>query len=94
MTARLLPAGLDRLGAAVGGIVDGLGWADQLSGILPGYSDSTFSLTPVGVFQDPTVVEMEARAYPPASLGSWLRGQDRACGGPIRPLHSWTLDLL
>ncbi|MEC7946113.1 MAG: hypothetical protein VX265_01015 [Myxococcota bacterium] len=60
VTGRLLPAGLTKLGEAVGSVIDGLGWADQINAVLPGYSDARFSFTPVGLLHDPTVVEMES----------------------------------
>ena len=60
ITARLLPAGLTKLGEAVGLLIDGLGWADQVNAVLPGYSDSNVSFTPVGLLHDPTVVELES----------------------------------
>jgi hypothetical protein len=60
ITGRLLPAGLTKLGEAVGLLIDGLGWADQINAVLPGYSDSNVSFTPVGLLHDPTVVELES----------------------------------
>lgn len=62
ITGRLLPAGLDKLGEALGALVDGIGWADSINGVLPEFSDSNgnFAITPIGIIHEPTVVELES----------------------------------
>lgn len=60
ITGRLLPAGLTKLGEAVGQVIDDLGWADQINAALPAYSSSNVSFTPVGLVHEPTVVELES----------------------------------
>jgi hypothetical protein len=58
ITGRLLPSGMTKLGEALGATIDETGWSDSISSALPGYSGSVVSLTPLGVFHDPTVVEL------------------------------------
>lgn len=58
LTGRFLPKGMARLGEELGAFVDTLGWADQLSAVLPDYSGSVITLTSLGVSHDPTVVEI------------------------------------
>lgn len=58
LTGRLLPQGMAELGEVLGAFVDDLGWADQLGGVLPSYSGDVISLNALGVFHDPTVVEI------------------------------------
>jgi hypothetical protein len=59
VTVRLLPQGMTRLGAFVGEIIDGTGWSDQISAVLPGYESDIFQVRPIGVFHDPTLVVLE-----------------------------------
>jgi hypothetical protein len=59
ITGRLLPSGLVKLGEALGIIIDDLGWQDQINAVLPAVTDANFSLTPIGVLTEPTVVELE-----------------------------------
>lgn len=61
LSARIHPAGFDALGGAVGALIDGTGWADQLAAQLPAYETDWFAIRPVGVFHDPTEVVLEAR---------------------------------
>ena len=58
ITGRLLPAGMTKLGEALGATIDETGWADSISSALPGYASGVVNLTPLGVFHDPTVVEL------------------------------------
>ncbi len=61
ITARLHPSGFDALGVAAGALIDGTGWAQQLEAQLPAYETDWFAIRPVGVFNDPTEVVLEAR---------------------------------
>jgi len=56
VSLRLLPQGMDRMGAFVGQIIDGTGWDTQIAAILPAYESSLFQIRPVGVFHEPTDV--------------------------------------
>ena len=58
MAARVLPSGLDALGAQLGALVDETGWADLISEQLPELDGGWIGLQPVGVLHDPTVVAM------------------------------------
>lgn len=58
ITLRLLPQGMARMGTFVGQIIDDIGWADQIAGLLPGYEGDIFQVRPVGVFHDPTLVDL------------------------------------
>ena len=58
MAARVLPSGLDALGAQLGALVDETGWADLISEQLPALDGGWIGLQPVGVLHDPTVVAM------------------------------------
>lgn len=60
MTARLLPNGLTKLGQSLGAAIDGLGWQATLAASLPAYESDIFAIRPVGIFNDPTVVAIEA----------------------------------
>ncbi len=55
-TARLLPAGLDRLGPVLGSVIDGAGWAEGLEAGLPSVQFDYLSLTPDGLTHDDTDV--------------------------------------
>lgn len=57
---RLLPAGMQRLGGFVGSIIDGTGWADQLSALLPSYEGDLFQIRSQGITHDPTIVDLES----------------------------------
>ena len=59
LSARLLPRGLDRIGAEVGALIDNTGWSTTISSQLPGVSGDWYAITPVGVVHDPTVVALE-----------------------------------
>jgi hypothetical protein len=61
ITARIHPAGFEALSGALGALIDGIGWADQLADQLPAYETDWFAIRPVGVFHDPTEVELEPR---------------------------------
>ncbi|MBM76567.1 MAG: hypothetical protein CMK59_14260 [Proteobacteria bacterium] len=58
ITARLLPLGMDVLGAQLGAALDDTGWTEQISAQLPETDWGTGGLYPVGVVQDPTVVAL------------------------------------
>ncbi|MBN2799376.1 MAG: hypothetical protein JXX28_09540 [Deltaproteobacteria bacterium] len=58
MTLRVGPEGLDHLGAMVGGMVDQMGWEDQLMAAFAPIDAGSFSLTPVGLRHLPTEVEL------------------------------------
>ena len=60
MTARLLPAGLATLGASLGATIDSLGWQEALAASLPGYESDLFAIRPVGIFNEPTRVDITA----------------------------------
>ena len=59
MSARLLPNGLDVLGAAIGQQIDESGWADQISAELPETDWTWIGFRPVGVVHDPTLLRLE-----------------------------------
>ncbi len=59
-TGRLLPAGLEVLGAQLGGMIDDYGWADMISSAMPSYESEFVSFYAVGASHDPTVVVLEA----------------------------------
>ena len=59
MSARLLPNGLDVLGAAIGQQIDESGWADQISAELPETDWTWIGFRPVGVVHDPTLLRVE-----------------------------------
>ncbi|MBL8616935.1 MAG: hypothetical protein JNM72_15100 [Deltaproteobacteria bacterium] len=60
MTARLLPNGLSKLGESLGAAIDGLGWQATLAASLPAYESDIFAIRPVGIFNEPTEVTIEA----------------------------------
>lgn len=59
LSARLLPAGLDRIGSELGAVIDDIGWADQISALLPSVKGDGYSIVPDGVVNDPTLVVLE-----------------------------------
>jgi len=59
-TGRILPAGFDRLGEALGTVIDDLGWEESIEAVLPAYESDYINLYPVGVSHDPTAVIMES----------------------------------
>lgn len=58
LAARVLPSGLDALGAQLGALVDETGWASLISAQLPELDTGWIGLQPVGVLHEPTVVAM------------------------------------
>lgn len=58
ISARLLPAGLDRLGEELGALIDATGWADALASSLPALEGDGYAVTPVGISYAPTVVAL------------------------------------
>ncbi len=60
VSGRLLPAGLDVLGAQLGGVIDETGWSDSISGIMPTYESDLISLISSGAVHEPTVVVLDA----------------------------------
>lgn len=58
VTLRLLPQGMERMGLYVGQMIDNTGWSTQIEALLPAYEGSLFQVRPVGVFHDPTVVDL------------------------------------
>ena len=52
------PAGLLAVGGLVSGMIDGLGWEEQLSASLPGYESDWVSVVPEGVSHAETVVAL------------------------------------
>lgn len=56
--ARLTPTGLDALEPLVASLVDGLGFADLLSGFLPSLDTSYLDVIPTGVTVAPTTVDL------------------------------------
>ena len=59
-TGRLLPAGLEVLGAQLGGMIDETGWADMITDAMPSYESEFISFYAVGASHDPTVVVLDA----------------------------------
>ncbi|MFT4978318.1 MAG: hypothetical protein ACI8S6_004226 [Myxococcota bacterium] len=59
ISARLLPAGLTRIGTELGGVIDSTGWADLLGDSLPSVSGDGYSILPDGIVHDATVVVLE-----------------------------------
>ncbi|MDP6932348.1 MAG: hypothetical protein QGG40_05500 [Myxococcota bacterium] len=59
VTARLLPAGLERMGEDLGSLVDDIGWADMLSESMPAIDEDWLALTPLGIEHDPTIVVLD-----------------------------------
>ena len=59
MSARLLPNGLDVLGATLGGLIDESGWADTITAQLPDVNLGVFGFRPIGVVHEPSLVRME-----------------------------------
>ncbi len=59
-TGRLLPGGLDVLGAQMGGMIDELGWADMITDAMPSYESEFISFYAVGASHEPTVVVLDA----------------------------------
>jgi hypothetical protein len=62
VTGRLLPAGLDVLGAQLGGMIDATGWSDTISSVMPTYESDFISFYSTGAQHDPTVVVLDATA--------------------------------
>lgn len=60
VTGRLLPAGLDVLGAQLGGMIDDTGWADSITDAMPTYEGEFVSFYATGVTHDPTEVVLDA----------------------------------
>lgn len=58
-TARLTGAGLDKLGEAVGGIVDATGWDTMISDAIPSLDTDYVDIYATGVTHDPTVAYLE-----------------------------------
>ncbi len=58
ITMRLLPQGMARMGTFVGQIIDDTGWDNEIAAMLPAYEGDIFQVRPVGVFHDPTEVEL------------------------------------
>jgi len=58
ITMRLLPDGMARMGVFVGQMIDDFGWAAQLGALLPSYEGDVFQVRAIGVFHDPTVVDL------------------------------------
>ena len=59
MSARLLPNGLDVLGAAIGSQIDASGWASQISAQLPDVDWTWIGFRPNGVVHDPTLLKLK-----------------------------------
>ena len=59
MSARLLPNGLNVLGASLGQMIDESGWSDSVSTQLPDVDWGWIGFRPIGVVHDPTLVRME-----------------------------------
>lgn len=57
-TVRLTPAGLDAIGAGMGGLIDQTGWSEQLGSALPAFDLGFVSIEPNGVTHEPTVVQL------------------------------------
>ena len=58
ISMRLLPKGMERMGTFVGQIIDDTGWSTQLAALLPAYEGDLFQVRPIGIFHDPTSVEL------------------------------------
>lgn len=59
VTLRLTPSAFERVGAALGAQIDNLGWADQLSGLLPPLDTPLGQIALDRVTHAPTVVVLE-----------------------------------
>ncbi len=60
VTGRLLPAGLDALGAGLGGMIDDTGWSSMISDVMPTYESDFVSFYSNGAQHEPTVVVLSA----------------------------------
>lgn len=59
ISARLLPAGLTRIGEDLGAVIDSSGWSTLIGDTLPSIKGDGYSIIPDGVVHDPTVVVLE-----------------------------------
>lgn len=58
LAGRLLPNGMDALGAFLGAQIDATGWLDAIGDQLPTIDNGTWGLTPIGMLQDPTEIAL------------------------------------